>query len=408
MDAVTTTTRNPGLLMPEPRFDTVIVRFGGEIGIKAEWTRKLYERRLTANIKAVLKEHSISQAHFVRRFGRLYIKTDQAEKTAESLRKVFGISSLSPSLETNSNLDNILNTSLNLTTSEFKKGKTFGVNCHRVGKHPYTSQEVCRKVGQAVLDQLPELKLRVDLTHPDQTLHIEIRDDKAYMFINIVRAEGGLPLGTQPRLVNLLKGDIASAVACWMTMKRGCPPVLVHFENATSKRAVSLSEVIETAKRLLEWSTGFPRRLYLITGPQTFEKSIQKQSTALSDLILKRLMLKVAVDIAKMKNAEGIVTGNIIQEQAEQELHTFRLQDETVKGYPVYRPLIGLTAPEIQEAAHTIGLPETFTRQKRSKAGREKIQEESINLEDIKKIESEINVEQVAEETLKSLTVLKI
>jgi hypothetical protein len=44
---------------PEALFETVIVRLGGEIGIKSAWTRRTYEKRLIKNIKATLKHHNI-------------------------------------------------------------------------------------------------------------------------------------------------------------------------------------------------------------------------------------------------------------------------------------------------------------------------------------------------------------
>jgi len=398
---------NMGLRLSQPEFDTVIVRFGGEIGIKAEWTRKLYERRLMANIKAVMKENAISYSRFVRRFGRLYIKTSQAETAAEKLKKVFGVSSLSPSLETTSNLNDILSTSIDLAASGFKTEKSFSVRCHRIGEHPYTSQDVCRQVGQSLQTQLRNLKLRVDLTHPDQTLHIEVRDDKGYLYTSIAKGTDGLPLGTQQKLVNLLKGDIQSAVACWLTMKRGCPPILVHFENDGSTKEQGVKNAVETAKRLMAWSTGFPRSLYLIKKDQRFHKLAQKHSLELSYLMHKRLMLQIAQSIARMKNAEGIVTGDTIKEPSKHTIHTFRLQDNIVKGYPVYRPLVGMDTPEIQEIAQATGL-KTAIRELKKKTVKKEQPKSWIELEEIQRIEKEMNTARMVEDALESLKVLKI
>ncbi len=397
-----------GLPLSQTEFGTVIVRFGGEIGIKAKWTRKLYERRLMTNIKAVLKENSIHYRAFVKRFGRLYIETSQAEETAEKLRKVFGISSLSPSLETTSSLDDILSLSIHLAASEFKRGKSFGVRCHRIGKHPYTSQDVCRQVGQSLLNQLPNLKLRVNLDNPEQTLHIEVRDDKAYLFTSITKGAGGLPLGTQPKLVNLLKGDTPSAVACWMTMKRGCPPILVHFENSRPAKESDVEGLIYTAERLMEWSTGFPRILYVIKQDQRFQKLINKQSPELSRLLRRRLMLHIAQRLARMKNAEGIVAGDTIEEQSQDALRSFRITDEAVKGYPVYRPLIGFDRPKVQELAQAIGLEKTTFHKAKSRTKRKQWRKGLMELEDIKKVEKELGTTQIVEDALKSLKVLKI
>jgi len=389
-------------------FDTVVVRFGGEIGIKADWTRKLYERRLLTNIKAVLKKHAISYTRFVRRFGRLYIKTVQAKEAAEKLSRVFGVSSLSPALETTSNLNDILNVSIRLAHSSFKKGKSFAVRCRRVGKHPFTSQDICRKIGHGIIASLPGLNLQVDLTHPEQTLHVEVREDNAYVFIDIIKGAGGLPLGTQPKLVCLLNGDASSAVACWMTMKRGCPAILVYFKDDVLTKKLSTERVIDTAKRLMEWSTGFPRKLYVIEHRQNFQKLARKHPQELSSLLRRRLGLKIAQGIARIKNAEGIVTGDSLGKKAAQTLHSFRTQDEAAKDYPIYRPLLGLDEHEIEELARKIGLEKAILHEPKSRAERKEEQIATIKLEDIKRREKELNTEKMTEEALKLPKVLRV
>ena len=394
--------------MPQLKFDTVVVRFGGEIGIKADWTRRLYERRLITNIKAVLKKHAISHTAFVRKFGRLYIKTTQAEKAAEKLTKVFGISSLSPALETTSNLNNILNISTRLASLRFKKGKSFAVRCHRIGTHPYSSQEVCRQLGNSILTQLPQLKLKVNLTHPDQALHVEVREDKAYLFTDIFKGVGGLPLGTQPKLICLVKEDTSSAVACWMTMKRGCPSILVYFQEAERTSKSSLKKATSSAKTLMEWSTGFPRKLYLVKMKENFQKPAQNYPASLKSILRKRFMLKVAQTLAKIKNAEGIVTGDPVQKEVAQTLHAFRIQDEAASDYPVYRPLLGLDPHEIEELAQKIGLEKTTLEKVRHRAENKKVKVAPIMLDDTVQIEKELNTQKIVDQAIKSSKVLEV
>jgi thiamine biosynthesis protein ThiI len=395
--------------LPRLKFDTVIIRFGGEIGIKADWTRKLYERRLITNIKAVLKKHAISHTTFVRKFGRLYIKTTQAEEAAKKLTRVFGISSLSPALETTSNLNNILDISTRLASLRFKKGKSFAVRCHRIGTHQYTSQEVSRQLGSSILSQLPQLKLKVNLTSPDQVLHVEVREDKAYVFTDVFKGAGGLPLGTQPKLICLMKDDTSSAVACWMTMKRGCPSVLVYFQETERTNKSSLKKATTAAKTLMEWSTGFPRKLYVVKTKENFQKPNQNYPATLKSLLRKRLMLKIAQGMAKMKNAEGIVTGDTIQKkETAQTLHAFRIQDEAAKDYPVYRPLLGLDPNEIEQLAQKIGLTKTAPQKVRHKAENKKAQAAPIRLDEITQIEKELNTQKTVDLAIKSSRVLEI
>ncbi|KYH41695.1 MAG: tRNA sulfurtransferase, partial [Candidatus Bathyarchaeota archaeon B26-1] len=56
------------------KFDTVIIRYGGEIGIKGGWTRRAYETRLRRNIKEALRRNLIEYDELKRRPGRLYLK----------------------------------------------------------------------------------------------------------------------------------------------------------------------------------------------------------------------------------------------------------------------------------------------------------------------------------------------
>lgn len=394
--------------MTDQAFDTVIVRFGGEIGIKAAWTRKLYERRLIANIKAVLKHHNIPYTRLIRKFGRLYIKTLQADEAAEKLSSVFGVSSLSPAFETTSKLDDVVSVSIRLAGIRFQKGKRFAVRCHRVGKHPYTSQDVCRQVGQHILTSLPELNLRVDLTRPEQTIQVEVREEKAYAFTDTIKGTGGLPLGTQPKTVCLLKADVPSAVACWMTMKRGCPPLLVYFENDVVAGESAFEKVKAIAQRLMDWTIGFPRTLRIIQFGQNLKELVAKHPSEMSDLLCKRFLFRVAQRLAEMEKAEGIVTGDSLGKRATQTLHAFRIQDDALKNYPVYRPLLGFDAAEVEEFAKRIGLEDTVLKKEKNQSEVKRTKVTSIELEDIERIEDELNVEQMVEDALKTLGILRV
>ena len=389
--------------MPAPTFDTVIVRFGGEIGIKAPFTRKQYERRLNINIRASLKYHAIPYSAFSRTPGRLYIKTSRAEETADKLSQVFGVSSLSPALETSSSLDGILSLSTQLANSSFKHGESFAVRCHRVGRHPYTSQEVCREVGDRLLTSLPELKLSVNLTHPERALELEIRDEKAYLFTNVIRGVGGLPLGTQPKLVCLLKGDTRSAVACWTTMKRGCPSIFVHINDSLTLPRKEAESPTQIAKNLMTWSIGFPARLRIARYSGKLQKLLGKHAPEVVSLVRKRLMLRIAQRIAETIKAEGIVIGDSFGKNAAHSTHFFRIQDEAVKGLPVYRPLLGLDDGEIASIAKRIGLEKT------SMEKAEQPQTEArVELEKIREIEGKLNFEKLVDDAVKSMQTLEL
>lgn len=394
--------------MPAHSWDTIIVRFGGEIGIKAIWTRKQYERHLTQNIKAVLKHYNLTYSAFIKKAGRLYIKTDKPEEASRKLSKVFGVSSLSPAAETSSELHNILDTSLQVARTRFKPRKTFAVRCRRVGEHAYTSQDICEKAGDLLRASLPELKLRVNLTRPQQTLHIEVREERAYVFTEIINGVGGLPLGTQPKLVCLIEGDARSAVACWMTMKRGCPPVLVHFQETSQIKKANIKEAKTAARKLMDWNFGFVRRLHVIENESFSKKRSLTCSDQLINLLVKRLILRVSRLIAEETHAEGIVVGDTIESDASHSIHAFRLQDEAVVDYPVYRPLIGLDAAEIEKTAKLIGFKKASNKRAKKRVEPRTAEANKLDLETLHKAENEVNMKRLVERALKSHRVVTL
>jgi len=394
-----------GFHQSEPKFNTVIIRLGGEIGIKAAWTRKLYERRLIGNIKAVLKHHAIPYEAIDRRFGRLFLRTSKSHSACQKLVKVFGISSVSPALQTSSKLNDIIVKSVEIAGSAFKERSSFAVRCRRVGRHAYSSQDICREVGRQVLDTYSEHDLRVNLKSPDTTLNIEVREDKAYISTKVMRGAGGLPLGTQPKVVCILNGDISSSVACWMVMKRGCPILPLHFETPFNNQMTN--QVLKATKALFEWAIGFPRKVFIVTHCPNLTQIEQNSPKELKSVLSKRVMYRIAEQIAEIEHAEGIATGESLHEPANEALHILSLQDEAARHFPIYRPLIGLDAAEIEDLARKI---RTFKissvrRRKKHETARKQYAK-VIRLEEIREAEARLNTDEMVKASLKSLRII--
>jgi len=388
------------LAKPQTLFDIVIVRLGGEIGIKSAWTRRIYEKRLIQNIKATLKHHNTPYKAVIRQQGRIYIKTSQAQKAAQKLTKVFGISSLSPATQTTSKLEDITAKSLGLAKQKLKKQNSFAVRCKRVGTHPYTSREVCQQVGRQILEAFPKLQLKVNLTNPDVTIGIEIRENQAYIYTETIPAPDGLPLGTQPKTIALIKPDLNSPVACWLTMKRGCPSVPVYFSE--NKNETAIKEVKNICKTLFEWSIGHPTKLHIIPHNQNLTTLKQKSPPHLLDIINKRLIYRITAHIAQKEKAEAVVTGETIGEKPHQTLRCFRIQDQAIQDYPIHRPLTGLTRTEIKELAQKIGIQKALNTKPKKR--------EAVlpTLKEVEAIENKLNIQKMIDTALQKLETLTI
>jgi len=173
--------------------------------------------------------------------------------------------------------------------------------------------------------------------------------------------------------------------------------------NSITKHQENTKKVKLTAQALMKWNIGFPRKLRVTPYHLDLQKISEEYTSELTAFICKRLMLQTAHRIAETENAEGIVTGDMLGKKATQTIHYYRIQDEAVKGFPVYRPLIGLDEAQTAETAKTIGLKKT------SKEEIIQLEPEAIvELEEIKKIERELKVEKLVEEAIKSLQILEL
>ena len=390
-------------------FDSVIVRYGGELGIKGAWTRRFYERRLLKNIKSVLKRYEIPYDRIIRKHGRLFLKTSLTTESSKKLARVFGVSSLSPALETTSKLDEIVDKSVFLAGLILREENSFAVKCRRVGRHPYTSTDVCREVGRRVLDAFPERCLTVNLKRPDETLGVEVRNDQAFVYSMVVEGAGGLPLGTQPRVVCLLSGGIDSPVACWLVMKRGCPIVPLYFDNAPFTDESTTERAINVARVLSEWAIGFPRRVYVtLNGPNLAEFKGKRRFERLTCILCKRMMYRIAEKIADMVRAEGIVTGEAIGEQASQTLQNLRVLNSAVTKYPIHRPLLGFDKTETEQIARRIGTYEASIQKAKGCTAFPRKPVTRAKPHEVTEAEKALDIEDMVERSVKSLKIVNL
>ena len=389
--------------------DSIIVRFGGEIWTKKTWTRRQYERLILHNIKRILKFHNFPVIEVIKTHGRLFIKTENVEESSQKMAKVFGISSLSPALETSSRLDDIVKKSLLLANQRLEKGSTFAVKCRRVGSHPYGSRDVCRLVGHQILETFGEkYGLKVDLKRPDITFGIDIRDDKAFIFDRVIEGQGGLPLGAQSRLVGLLNGEINSAVACWLVMKRGCPIIPLHFDNTPYMDENTTERAIDHTRMLLDWAIGYPRRVYVVSNGKNLKEIVEKCPNHLACLLCKRMMYKIAEKVSEMFRAEGIVTGETVGTLESLTLHDLNLLSQAAIQYPIHRPLLGFNKQEIEELATKIGICPLLVEKKKVCVVMSTKPKTVTNLQEIIKAEKKLKVEGMIDQSMKLLKVISL
>jgi len=204
---------------------TTIVRYA-EIALKGR-NRADFEKRLVENIRTILKNCSIRFGKILRKPGRILI-TDC--NRAEQLRNVFGIANFSYAIETEPEIESIINTADRAIAN--KKFKTFRVSANRIDKSvSITSQQINIKLGEHIAEKYNK---KVKLKDCDLDIGVEILDRKAFVFAEKIGGPGGLPLGSTGRVLVLHddKDNTADSKraleAARLMMKRGCRVVFAR------------------------------------------------------------------------------------------------------------------------------------------------------------------------------------
>jgi thiamine biosynthesis protein ThiI len=363
---------------------------------------------LLKNIKRALTHHNLGPEEIVHERGRIYIKTRSTQETAARLTRIFGISSVSPAIQTFSDIEKIVQTAVKLAATTVKNASSFAVRCHRVGEHPYSSMDVCKEVGKQVLKNMEDKNLRVDLKNPQFTISIEVRDAHAYVFSETLQGVGGFPLGSQSKAVCLLSGGIDSPVACWLTMKRGCPIIPVYLDNAPLTDEAATVRALDVARKLFEWSIGFQRKVYVVPHGKNLEAFVKEAPRKLTCILCKRMMYRIAERIAEIERADGIVTGEAIGEQASQTLSNLRVLDESAIKYPVHRPLLGFDKTETEVLARKIGTFEVSTRKAKGCSAAPTKPSTRARLETVKEAEEKFDLELMVEQSVNGAKIVTV
>ena len=340
--------------------NAVIVRYG-EIGTKSPKTRRWFESVLTNNIKEALLSEGIEYKKVFARYGRIIVKTNKVKEGIESLKRVFGIVSLSSAAEVDAELEKIYKTSLKLFRRKIRllglEEPKFRVSARRITKEfPLTSQELAARVGDYILSNE---KCKVDLKNYDIEVGIELMEGKAYIYMDKLPGFGGLPIGTQGKVVILLSGGIDSPVAAFLMMKRGCEVIPVHIYSGEN----TLEKVRKIWNQLKKYHYGGKSDLIVIK-PQEREKVIKTLKGLRKEnytyVFCRYMMVKKADEIAREFGAKGIVMGDSLGQVASQTLENMYMVSQA-SDLPIYRPLVGMDKEEIVAIAKTIGTFELST-----------------------------------------------
>lgn len=320
----------------------------GEIALKKD-NKPFFERELRKNLKATLADLN---PDFKFDQSKVFIYSDDNAETVRRLQKIFGISYIAPQFETESTLDKIFEAAIHAVKFELKRApfKTFKIESKRVDKSfPIKSPEISRLVGGAVLKE--NLGLTVDVKNPDRIIRVDVRKT-SFVSPGRIKALGGMPVGSNGRVLSLLSGGIDSPVASILAMKRGLQVDYIHFHSYpfTSKRSfLKTKELAELCTEYEPYGMLFSFNLFPIQEAITKNCDIR-----FTTLLQRRSMTRLATLMAKDNDRTALVTGENLGQVASQTLPGMSVVDP-VTDLIILRPLITYDKTEIIDLARKFG-----------------------------------------------------
>ena len=333
-------------------YPLLLIRYG-ELSLKGR-NRKTFEDILLANMRSSLAD--LPHGRITKTFGRIYLETnDNWAELAQRLQSVFGIVSVSPVLKRTLDLEAIKE-GASLVVQD-TKGSTFKVEARRPNKaFPLTSPELCSTLGGHLLRSFPHLT--VDVHNPDFILNVEIRQEGAFLYSQVIPSFGGLPAGSSGKGILLLSGGIDSPIAGFLSMKRGVRIEGLHFYSYPFTSERSKTKVVELARLLAPYNAKGSFKLWIAYFTE-IQKALQKSSyPTLSITLMRRFMLRIATELAEREGALALITGDSLGQVASQTMESIHVIN-AVTTTPVFRPLIGMDKQEIIDLAMKIGTYET-------------------------------------------------
>ena len=327
------------------KYDHIMVRFG-ELSTKGK-NKKDFIHTLGKNIRNALRDYS--NLEYIVRLDHIYIKLNDnnPEEIIGILQGISGIHALSLVLKTDEDIENIKKVSLELIKLE--KGSTFKVHAKRANKkYPIISDQINRLVAGEILRNT---NLKVDVHNPDIMLSIEIRQDGCYIFTKTYPGAGGYPLGVGGKIMHMLSGGIDSPVAAYLLMKRGIRVECIHFASPPYTNIGVIEKLKDLLAKLNVYQDSI--RLNIVPFTKIQEKIYKVADESYCITIMRRMMFRLASELAKRRNCPAISSGESVGQVASQTLESMRTINE-VTNLPIIRPLVTTDKLDIIELARKI------------------------------------------------------
>lgn len=331
-----------------------IVKLQAEIAIKSRPVRKRFTKILESNIKNVLRRVD-EQVTTKINWDSIEVNTkntDEKNRLAliETLQCIPGVAMFIEVQRTDfTDLHNIFEKTLAVHADTIKD-KTFCVRVKRNGDHDFTSLQIEQYVGGG-LNQLVE-SAKVQLRHPDVTIHLEVKHQDLFIVTNRFKGLGGFPIATQEDVLSLMSGGFDSAVSSFQMIKKGARTHFCFFNLGGSAHEVGVKQVSYYLWN--KFGASHRIKFFAVDFEPVVAEILEKIENGQMGVVLKRMMMRAAAKIAEKRGIQALVTGEALGQVSSQTLTNLNVIDRVTETL-ILRPLAAYDKQDIIDIARVIG-----------------------------------------------------
>lgn len=331
-----------------------LIKLHPEIAIKSKSVRKRQTLLLERNIKTILLRTD-SNIEVNNNYDHLTIRsfTDDVaihQQLIDRLSCIPGIVHFSEmQSSTFSSLHDIFEQVAEVYAGQLHN-KTFCVRVRRAGKHDFSSIEAERYIGGGLNQQVESA--RVKLNKPDLVVALEVRKDQLIMVRKQHQGMGGFPLPSQSDVLSLISGGYDSAVASYLMIRKG---LRTHYLFFNLGGAAHEAGVREMAFHIWQkYSLSHKVKFVSVNFAPVVDQILETIDNGLMGVVLKRMMMRAASEVAESLGIKAIVTGESIGQVSSQTITNLNVIDR-VTDMLILRPLIYQDKQEIIDMCRKIG-----------------------------------------------------
>ena len=312
-----------------------------EFALKSQPVRQLLIRLLKRHIRFNLKRIGLEKCNITQAGGFLIVGgLEDAEKVAKELVQVFGVAHTEPCQRTRLDLEEIAECAVRQAKQKLKPGETFAIRARNFEPSKIKGKEVEVRAGAEVLSQLPS-GLKVNLSNPDHTIRVFYGAKEAFVSSAQFDGPGGLPVGSQGRLLGLATDPAYGPLSFYLLMKRGAmvSPVIPNIPALLGKTRPE--EIIDGLRKLAPLVPKKDYSVRFIELDHDASVALNEIDGSLQTVITMRLVYRALAHLIETGRVLGLVTADAFGRNGLKSLKDLRVIEDIVK-FPVYRPLLTL------------------------------------------------------------------